>query len=291
MGFTVVQGSPQSIWCPLSEGAGSLYVGEIVRKENCGVASLAIPTGIGDLNHRATTLGVVGTSSGTNTPFGVVIGTNRKTPLFSSTYNAEYVTFAQPYSITDNETYTGVEGVWAKGDMQAMVKVALIDHTTVLRGNLYQSTSVIGTAPTVGTVTADCCGHALTTATVGVTGVDSLSSIYLRTGVNAGSYRMTMAASATSHTLGIGLNSTGTSAHVGDTLVKVNLPVVGKGRLMTSGNTTKTVPSMWVVSGAAVTTNYWLVDVLRLDLSVAGSEYVEFRFDGSAMNTFNQLCC
>jgi len=285
MGFQIAQDSPQSIWCPVAETAGTLYVGQLVRHMNCGVAGIATASGTGDLNRKALTLGLVGTSSGCgNAPFGVIIGTNKKTPTYSGTYNAEYITFAQPNTASVDD-YVLHEGPWARGDLVAMVKVALIDATTVLKAPLYQSSSIVGTAPTVGTVTTDSSGGTCTTNTTGVTGVDSMSTIYFRSGAAAGSYRITMDTSATTHTYGIRTNSTVTDNSVGDTLVKVNLPAVGKGRLQVS------TPALWVQSNAAVTADYWMVDVVRLDLSTAGSEYVEFRFDTTALTAFNQLCC
>ena len=274
MGFSIVHGVPQMQWYPVIN-TDTLYVGQLVRCKNEGVEPLTTATGIADSSHRSRVNSILAeSSSGNNTLFGLVVGTNARTPSFSTTYNAEQITYASPNATTVNtDTYFGLSGPWAAGERLAMVKVAILDPTMVLRSPLYQSSSVISTSPTVGTVTASTSGLTATTATVGVTGVASLSTVYFRTGAAAGAYRVTDDVSATVHAWDIPLNSTGASAQVGDTLVKVNLRPVGKCRAQVS------TEALWISSGAAVTADYFSVDVIRLDLSQAGGEYVDFRFD------------
>jgi hypothetical protein len=106
-----------------------------------------------------------------------------------------------------------------------------------------------------------------------VTSVAQMSTIYFRTGTNAGSYRILDSASATGHSWDIPLaGSTGANGQVGDTLVVTNLRPQGNCRMQVG------TEALWIQGSAAVTTNYFEIQVLRLDLSVSGSEYCEFRF-------------
>ena len=78
MGFEVVHGSPLKIWCPVDmadTGTETLYVGQLVKAGSDGVLNLGQASGIADLTNKVV-------------PFGVVTGTNNKTPVFNSTYKA-----------------------------------------------------------------------------------------------------------------------------------------------------------------------------------------------------------
>jgi hypothetical protein len=270
----IVHGVPQTAWYPVIN-TDTLYVGQLVKAKNEGVEPVAQASGIADSLYRKRTTAILAEgSTSNNIIFGLVIGTSNKTPSFSTTYNAEQITYASPNAAGVNtNTYTGVGGPWAKGDNIAYVKVAILDPTITLRSHLYQSSSVVGTAPTVGTVTASTSGQTVTTATVGVVGVASQSTLYFRSGNAAGAYRVTDDTSATVHTWDIPLSSTAASAQVGDTIVKVNLRPVGQCRAQLSNE------ALWINSGASVTTNYFSVNVTRLDLSTAGKEYVDFKID------------
>ncbi len=278
MAFTIAHGTPQMLWAPVSRGnnaastSETLYVGQLVRCTNEGVTGLAQASGIGDVTIKGIGVGILSNgSSCNNVLYGVVVGTNAKRPAFDSTYNTERIAFDNPNQ-TAIETYVLKGGPWAQGDQEAMVKVALLDNTVTLRSPIYNSSSVVGTAPTVGTITASA-GVSATTATMGVTSVASLSTMYFRTGSNAGAYRIVDSASATTHTWDSPVtNSTGSSAMNGDTVVLVNMRPNGRSRVQISNE------ALWIDGSAAVTTNYFYADITRLDLSVAGSEFVEFRF-------------
>lgn len=276
MGFSIVHGVPQLQWYPVLN-TDTLYVGQLVRASNEGVAPLRQAIGVGDISARKTTVGLSadgGSTAINNAIFGIVVGTNNRTPSFSTTYNTEQITYASPNATTvTTDTYAFNAGPWAKGENLAMVKVALLDPTITLRSPLYQSSSVINTSPTVGTVSASTSGLTATTGTVGVVGVASESTVYFRTGNAAGTYRVTDDTSATVHAWDIPLNSTGANAQVGDTLVKVNLRPVGKSRAQIS------TEALWINSGASVTGSFFMIDVVRLDLSSSGREYVDFKFD------------
>lgn len=274
MPFEIAHGCPQTQWYPVIN-TDTLYVGQLVRAKNEGLEPVATAVGVADSSHRSRVNAILAEpSSGNNTIFGLVIGTNARTPSFSTTYNTEQITYASPNAATvTTDTYAFAAGPWAVGENLAMVKVAILDPTITLRSPLYQSSSVTGTAPTVGTVTASTSGLTVTTATVGVTGIASQSTIYFRSGSAAGAYRITDDTSATVHAWDVPLNSTGSNAQLGDTVVKTNLRHTGKCRAQVS------TEALWINSGAAATADYFSIDVTRLDLSSSGREFVEFRFD------------
>ena len=252
MGFEVVHDAQQAIWCPVIN-TDTLYVGQVVIAGNEGVAPLAAATGAGDTTAK-------------QVPFGVVIGTNKKTPAFSATYMAEYITYVAASSATA-EDYVMVEGPWAKGDKVAMVKVIPITAQTVLKAPLY--TDTIGTAPTVGTLSGTPTTLGGTSSAVEEAGLDSLSTMFVRSGGQAGAYRVTDDTSTTTLTWDGELNA---APVAGDTLVRINLRPQGLSQVDLG------TEALFIDSGATATTNHFLIDVLRLDLSEAGKEYVEFRF-------------
>jgi hypothetical protein len=254
MGFEVVHGdtSNQSLWAPLIN-TDTLYVGQLLISGNEGVAPLAAATGAGD-------------TTGKQVPWGVTIGTNRKTPVFDTTYNSDSIVYAAA-SGAGSEDYVGVEGPWKRNDRVAMVEYLPLTAQTVLRAPLY--TDTIGTAPTVGTLSGTPTTTAATSSAVEEAGVASLSTMYVRSGAAAGSYRVTDDTSTTAITWDAEL---GTASASGDTIVRVNLRPLGTCRAQIG------TEALFIDTGATVTTNYFLIDVVRLDLSEAGREYVEFRF-------------
>ena len=267
VGISVVQGSPQSVWMPLETGA-TVHVGSLVMKTTAspteGVLTLADSAGVYN-------------ETNCNVPLGVCIGTNRKNPLYSSTYLTEYITEpgeADPHGGASIE-YVGVEGPWAKGDPIAMVKVALIDPSTVLRAPIRNA--AIGTAPTLLTatnVTHDADGKGVTTNTSECASITTpLSTIYCRTGANAGAYRLCDTASASIHAWDTAMRN---DCVYGDTFVLVPVRTHGLSTVMFDATTAMFIDSADdpVANGTA----RWGINVVRLDLSTAGNEYCEFSF-------------
>lgn len=253
MGFEVVEGCPRSLWVPIVD-LDTLYVGQIVECQgNEGAAPVGAAVGANDTTGKAI-------------PFGVVIGTNLKEPSYDSTYKANKITDTSPNTTTTE--YVMTEGVWSKGDKQAMVEIAVIDANTVLKGPLFNA--AVGTATTVGTVTTGGTVSSTVNA-LEVAGVATKATAYFRTGVNAGSYRVTDDTSTTALTWDKA--TTGTVA-VGDTLVRVNgLRPVGPSRAQFDSE------SMYIDTSAALTADYYGIDVIKLDLSEAGKEHVFFKFN------------
>jgi len=254
MGFSVVRGGiPKPMWVQIVD-SDTLYVGQLVYTNAEGVAPLSTAGGAYDTTNK-------------KVPFGIVAGTNLATPLFSSSYSADYITDVTPLASTTD--YRGIEGVWSKGDKVAMVEVIRINPETVIRGPLYNSS--FGTAPTVVTVTTgSAAGTSATVGAVDVAGVANLSSLYFRSGANAGAYRVTDDTSTTAITWD---KPTTNAVAVGDTMVRVNIRPTGLSRVQFDSE------SMFVDISAAVTTDYYGINVLKLDLSEAGKEHVEFTFN------------
>jgi len=264
MGIEVVQGSPQTIWCPMSD-AVTLYVGGMVMHDSSGplrgVEPLDIASGVMNDTNK-------------DVPFGVVIGTNRKTPLYDTTYNCEYITSPAADDAHDGASidYVGVEGPWAKGDPVAMVKVALITPCTVLRAPLYAT--AYGTAPALLTATnTSSDGLGITTNAADFTGIaQNLQTIYCRKGGNAGSYRTTYDVSSTVHTWAIAMRN---DIAIGDTFVMAPVRFQGMSTVQFDGAATYIeCDNAPVLDGTA----RWGINVIRLDLSEAGKEYCEFMF-------------
>lgn len=260
MSFAVVHDAPQGIWVPILYES-TIYVGGIVGADQTDTTN---KEGVEMLPQAA------GAFNATNydIPFGVVIGTNKRDPLFNTTGKCEYITSATPHDSTTEFVLTG--GPYPLGGREPMAKVNLIDPCTVIKGSLVDS--AVGTAPTVGTVTAgDTDGITCTTGAMSVATVAGYSTIYFRTGANKGTYRILDSASATTHTWDI---PTYADISIGDTAVAVNVLPFGlsKVQLLATYSTCFDIDE-------AVTSHYFGIDVIRLDLSTQYSEYIEFRWN------------
>jgi hypothetical protein len=258
MGFSVVQGSPQTIWVPVAPG-DTIYNGSIVTVDTASPQEGVLPLPV-----------AAGASNTTNKdiPFGVVLSNNNIAGAGETS-----ITEVAAGSIHGSTTkYQGVEGVWSKGDPRAMVEVALIDPSTVLRAPIYNA--AYGTAPTVVTVQSgggNTSGVAGTTDAADVATVAQFSTIYFRSGANMGAYRRLDSASDTTHTWDAAVKE---DVAVGDTAVVINgLNTYGVSRMQIDAE------ARYVECSAALTSDYFIVNVLRLDLSTAGNEYVEFQFN------------
>ena len=223
-----------------------------------------------------------GASNTTNKdrPLGICVGNNRLNPVYNATYQAEYITDPGVTGLrSDTAEYVMVDGVWSKGEQRAMVLVALIDGPqTILRASLRNA--AIGTAITELVSTAgNANGLTVTTDATDVAGVVDLNTLYCRTGGNAGVYRQTDDTSTTVHTWDVEMPVTTNVA--GEKYVKV--PVRSHGiSYVTIGDGTV---ASFIDSAKTPATDYDIIHVRRLDLRVAGDEFVEFQFDADAFCT------
>ena len=266
MAFTIVHPeSHQTSWVPVL-AADICYVGQLVSIDIAtpleGVSPLTQASGHNSTSHK-------------DIPMGVVIGMNATAGNLatSTTYSAQQITAeAAGAAVSSTTQFRGVEGPWSRGDKLAMVHIHHIDATTILRAPLFDTE--YGTAhPPVLVTTAsgsdglDCVTAATTCATIA-----NFGTIYFRTGANKGLYRTVTSASTTSHPW---LQARIAAVAVDDSLMVVNgLRPYGPCKMQIDSE------AMFIDTNAALTSdNYW-IHVRRLDLSTAGKEYVEFRFDG-----------
>ena len=269
MGFQIIHESPQTIWCPVGVGL-TCYVGQLVVSVDEGVAPMVQASGLASQAHKMAAVALIsdgGAGTANNLVFGVVIGTNKKIPTFDSTYKTEKITHVAPSSATADD-YVMVEGVWAKGDLMSMVKVALITSESVLRAPLYDNT--YGTALPTYTIASGASTGGMTTPTITPTPIlASLSTFYFQSGPAAGAYRISKTAHATTHTWDMPLVK---ACAAGDTIVHMN-------GLRTIGQSFAQFDStcQFIDANDALNTNYYLIDVLQLDLEDEKNAYVDFR--------------
>jgi hypothetical protein len=271
MSITIVEGCVDVKWVPINPSA-TIYTGSIVTFDQSALA-----TSEGCVVRGA----AVGVSNTTNkdTPFGVVLGNNLRNPIFSSTYNASYITDEGVTGIRSSTTeYVNVEGPWPKGGKQAMVQVGIIGPGTVLKAPIRNA--AIGTAISLLTSTAgNANGLTVTTNACDFTPVAGLGTIYSRTGVNAGQYRVTDDTSAT--IAAWDREMLNTTATAGETYVRVPLRPMGTSYVIIGDGTV----ASFIDASASPATNYDIIHVLELNLEEAGNEFVKFRFDNDAFCT------
>lgn len=262
-GIEIVSGCVDVKWYPLKPGA-TIYMGSIVCVDQSALDEGLVVREQAD-----------GASNTTNkdVPFGVAIGHNLREPLFSSTYLAEYITDEGATGLRTSTTdYVGVEGPWGKGDKRAMVQVAIIDPNTVLKAPIRND--AIGTSISTLTSTAgNANGLTVTTNACDFTPVANLCTIYARSGVNAGTYRITDDTSTTIAAWDVEMLKT--TATAGETYVRVPLRHNGVSYVRIGDDTV----ASYINASETPATNYDIIHVLELNLSETGNEFAKFKFD------------
>lgn len=270
--------SPQTIWAPI-EAAATVYVGGLVGLDTGAPAEgvIMMPDAVGKAN-----------DTNKDMILGVVIGTNRLYPLWDSSHKRNKIACPGPLDPHDGASidYFGDRGVYPVGDQVAMVKIAIIGPSTVLRAPIYNAE--VGVAPTVVTVTTgDTSG---VTATVGEIDFTpeannyTNAAMYWRTGNNAGTYRDMDSTGSKTAMKWDQATTRAVSASPGDTMVAVPLRTFGPSTV-TFGTTTMA----WIDASAAPVLNgdnRWSIFVYRLDLTTATKEYAEFRFDAAHFGAY-----
>jgi hypothetical protein len=262
---SIVEGTARPIWMPVSCVGGTaqtVYVGGLVNYYLGGGDGVLAP--------------IAANAAPMGRPFGVVLGTNNLTPLYNTTYNAEYQ--SSPTSTGSMATdmardWRMQEGMWIKGDSMPLVQVALIDPTSVLRFPIYAHATT-QTAPTEAISTSGLTtGLGVTCATTGFdfTGIAYQSTYFCRKGLNKGLYRIGYDTNAGTgaKTWYQGMNYT--CATVGETWVGVDFQL---GRTKIDLQTT----GLGINIVTSTATNYYSVDVLEIHLEEANNEYALVRF-------------
>jgi len=251
----VVSQNPQLIWAPVAtNAANTVYEGCIVTATSTGVNVLGAAAGIGDV---------------TGVPCGVVVGTSRQVELYNSTAKRNSITSI----ITSNANMTvdmmGIEGEWGN-DKQAYVQIAKITPETLIRMPIYDG--AVGTAPTASTVTAgaSATGMGFNTAAIDFTTIAGQTTAYCTKGLNMGIYRALSSASTTTHTVDSPFPY---ATAVGDKFLISNIRAFGTSLIQFDAT------ASYVENDAALSADYYFVDIARLFLGESGKEYVEFRFN------------
>ena len=275
MPFEVVEDEGRTLWVT-SDGSSTFYKGQLVSimaaskaNVNGTVVPLAVPAGAADTTNL-------------QVPLGVVTGFNRRAPLLKTVgswqleYDAGVVTQANQLA----REYTGAEGMYQKGDPQALIQITEILPETMIRGRICKG--ACGTAVGVVTLTVVTGDGLITPATstsADAAGIASMGTIYCRTGTNRGLYRVNANTSATAPAVTTAFPY---AEAVGDTFVVVPLK---------QGNSTVYIdgPGLYIDSTAAPSSdgsNLFNIVVYKLSLATAGEEYAEFRFGGDHFNRY-----
>lgn len=262
MGFEVMEGSPRTYWADMdTTSTPTLYHGQLVQSTGDGVGPLAVAAGAGDTTNKQVIK-------------GVVVGDNNDVKVWSDTYNANYITSVITQAAQTARDVLGVEGKTPKGDKAAKVQIAEITAQTVLRAPIFGSATVHGTAlNTLTETTGSTDGLTITTnATQFTTPVADLTSIYCHSGANAGIYRITDDTSATVATVDLAFPY---DIAIGDTFTRTAMRTTGTSYVQL--NSTAGI-GLWFDGTANPATNYFIIDVLDLDLSERAGATVTFRF-------------
>lgn len=167
---------------------------------------------------------------------------------------------------------TSNKGPWVQGDKSVHALIALIDPWTRVKVPLYNA--AVGTAPTVLTVTTASSDGGVTAPTMGAcdfTPVANQSTLYCRTGANAGIMRVTDDTSTTQPTVDQAF--THAAIAVGDTFVRVPCRSFGESFMGTDAE------ALYFDVSSTSASNYWIFNVIELHLENAGEEHVIGYFD------------
>ena len=235
-----------TVWLPVQPSV-TLTVGQLVYR----AASNPV-----DLTYFPPTIG-----AGTSKPVGVVVATNLRKPLYSSTYNANYITGVASRADQLALEKQGAQGsMFGVGDPAPLVQVKLIGPQTEIKGTLSAAPTPFQPSA-VGTN-----GDTLTRS--GLTLTDYFTTVYCRSGANQGIYRQMSTYASNVLTFPLYWPYTTTTS---DYFVAVNTTI---------GNTRINVDAYGrnLDVASSVSSKYYSVVVDEINLEEAGKEYVIFRF-------------
>jgi len=264
MSFNVVQGAVDEFWCA-TDGTSKYYVGQLVSFGAASKAAtpgtvvpLAVPAGAADTTNF-------------QIPAGVVTGINTRNPARDATTGlvAETAVVTQAAQLARDWALNG--GMYAVGDPQMLVKVALINSCSLIEGPIYDGAYKTVCTTTTDTGGADTTGYtsAGTQGAVTFTPVASICTIYCRSGANAGLYRTTSDTSTTAAVVTTGFPY---DVVLGDVFVRVPLKQ-GLSEIYIGG------PGLYIDQGLTASNNFQVI-VKDMDLAVSGSEKARFWFTG-----------
>jgi len=245
---------------------------EVVKNTELGTVWLPVAPSVtltvGQLVYRAASDPVnltyfpAASGGGTAKPVGVVVATNLRKPLYSSTYSADYITGVASRADQLALEKQGAQGsMFGVGDPAPLVQVKLIGPQTEIKGTLSAAPTPFQPSA-VGTN-----GDTLTRS--GLTLTDYFTTVYCRSGANQGIYRQ-MSTYDASDVLTFPLYWPYTTT-TSDYFVAVNT-TIGNTRI----NVDTDGRNLNVASSVA--SNYYSVVVEEINLEEAGKEYIIFRF-------------
>ena len=263
MSFELVDSkSSQLLWVAVSETA-EVFAGSLVQwdTDTAGVEVLGVASGAFDASNDSVIA-------------GLVVGTSNEVKVFEDgttvggTFRGQEITGVVSQANLLARTQIGNAGMYRKGEKMALVQIAVLDATTRLRARVYNAT--YGTALTLLTVTTASTdggvANTYITNASDLASVANFSTIFCRSGANAGLYRVLSSTSTTTHLNDVGFPFT---IAIDDTFVMVPQRQ-GYSRIQVDAQST-------FINGAAITA-YYGAFIDKMDLRVAGEESIEFRF-------------
>lgn len=246
--------APHSIWVPI-DSADTIYTGSIVTSVNDGVGPVGAAAGAADTTGKAVIR-------------GLVIGTNDDIPTLNTTYMNHSIAGVTSQAAQIARSWYGNEGQWAKGEPQPLVKIALLTPLTMLKARIFNASW--GVAPSLLTVTTgSTTGLGFTSNACDFTPVADLATSYCRSGANAGLMRISDDTSTTVETNDIAFPQ---DIAVGDTFVRVPMRPFGDSYVQMD------TEALFFDAAASPATDYYVINVIELNLKEAGKEYVVFTF-------------
>lgn len=268
LGFEVIYSPTQPIWVPVSSTSTFCH-GQLV------MYGLDTPDNTGGIELLNDASGLCNTTIH-EVPFGVIVGDNNATPTYTTLATAliktQTITGVDTAAAQLARDYRLAEGMYSKGDPQPLVQVARITPETVLRG-YFRNSSTVGTTNITTLSPSVTASTAHTFATFGMTTVANNATVGCVSGGNAGLYRVATSASATAYTY---TREWPYTTALTDKYKCVN---VRQGLCRMQIDATY---SLWIDNTAALTSNAFLVNVLKIDLmGESGTEHCDFQFNVS----------
>ncbi len=241
------------------------FAGQCVQHTGDGVANIGTASGVFDTSTEVRIAGVV---RGENTDAATAV---LEDGTVVSGFSGRKVTGVVTQAAQIARKVLGNKGMYKKADPQVLLFLDPIRHDTRIEASIFNA--AFGTAPSVLTadaISADGLTIAHTATAADFTpAATHLSTIFCRSGVNAGLYRVCTDTSTTTTTV---RRAFPFDIAIGDTFVKVNIRP-GFSRMQTDSE------GLYIDTGADLSANYWGIDVEYLDLRNAGQEKAIFTWN------------
>jgi hypothetical protein len=254
----------QRVWAPV-DATDRYYVGQLVGWE-AGAYDGVVVAGAAGAGPDATTkiCGII-----------EAVDTYEPLKVSSTTAKGSYVDGVSSVAAQAARKLQPIsdKGMWVYGDKSVHVKIALLTPWTKVLVPLFNA--AYGTAPTELTVTTagttGLIGGELVTGACDFTPVANEATIYCRSGANAGVYRVTDDTSTTTPTAD---QATPVAVEpLGSKYVRVPCRTFGESFMGTDAE------GLYFDVSSTSASNYWIFNVLELNLKNAGGEHVIGYFD------------